>query len=143
MAETIEIALSARPEFVGAVRHVFHALGVLSELPPEALEDLKLAVSEAVTNALTRQTGREGDVRVVATRDDAGVTVEVTDTGPAVNPSALEEPDPLSPDSQEFSFETGLSVPLIRGLVEDIDFEAGDEGGLTVRFSVPAEAAPE
>jgi serine/threonine-protein kinase RsbW len=137
MAETVELSLSSRPEFVGAVRHVFHALGMLAELSPENLEDLKLAVSEAVTNALTRQSGHDGDVKVIATREKDSLTVEVRDSGPPTDPAQLEESDPLGPDtSREFSFETGLSLPLIRGLVDEIDFEALPEGGLTVRFRI-------
>ncbi|MCA1727038.1 MAG: ATP-binding protein [Actinobacteria bacterium] len=142
MAENVEITLSSRPEFVGAVRHVFHALGVLSELPPGALEDLKLAVSEAVTNAIGRQGETAGEVRITASREGDGVSVEVADSGPAMNPSLLEDPDPAEPSSQEFSFESGLSLPLIRGLVEDLDFDAPGEGGLTVRFSVRGEPEP-
>ena len=145
MAETVEISLSARPEFVGAVRHVFGALARMAEFSADSVEDLKLAISESVTNALTRQSGHEGAVRVVATRDEAGLSVEVRDTGPPVDEARLasEAANEAEASSQEFSFETGLSLPVMRGLVEDLDFDAGADGGLTVRFSIRSEPSPE
>jgi serine/threonine-protein kinase RsbW len=142
MAETVEITLSARPEFVAAVRHVFGALARLTEFSAESVEDLKLAISESVTNALTRQSGHEGAVRIVAEREADGLSIQVIDSGPPIDSARLEgdwSQDESS--SQEFSFETGLSLPVMRGLVDDLDFDAGADGGLTVRFRVRSEVA--
>jgi serine/threonine-protein kinase RsbW len=138
MADTVEILLAPRPEFVGAVRHVLGALGRLAEFDADSVEDLKLAVSEAVTNAITREAAAESgaEVRVVATRDPGTVRIEVTDAGAAFDPEAAEAAeDPGS--SQAFSFEAGLSLPVVRGLVEDLELVPGEDGrGLTVRFTV-------
>jgi serine/threonine-protein kinase RsbW len=143
MAETVEIRLPPRPEYVGAVRLVFGAFGRIAELSGDSVEDLKLAVSEAVTNALTREVlaGRDDEVRIVATRVEDGVILEVTDAGPGVpDPGFGSDADEAS--SEEFSFETGLSLPVVRGLVEDLEIETGAESGLTVRFRVRAEDEP-
>jgi serine/threonine-protein kinase RsbW len=141
MPDTVEITLSPRPEFVGAIRHVLGALGRLAEFDAGSVEDLKLAVSEAVTNAITRGAqDPAAEVRLVATRGAGAVTIEVQDAGPAFDPQAADAAlDSVT--SQEFSFEAGLSLPVVRGLVEDLELVAGDDTGLTVRFTVTAERA--
>lgn len=143
MPDTVEITLSPRPEFVGAVRHVLGALGRLAEFDAGSVEDLKLAVSEAVTNAITRGAqDADAEVRVVATREPGAVTIEVADVGPPFDPEAAEAADAAedSVASQEFSFEAGLSLPVVRGLVEDLELVSGeDDTGLVVRFTVTAE----
>ncbi len=52
--ETVQISVPARPEFVGVVRHALGALARMRDLPDTSVDDLKLAVSEAVTNAISR-----------------------------------------------------------------------------------------
>ncbi|MEX2458182.1 MAG: ATP-binding protein [Actinomycetota bacterium] len=141
MPDTVQIALSPRPEFVGAVRHVLGALGRLAEFDAGSVEDLKLAVSEAVTNAITRGAqDATADVRLVATREPGAVTIEVVDAGPVFDPQAAAAAQD-SVTSQEFSFEAGLSLPVVRGLVEDLELVPGEDEGLTVRFTVTAERA--
>lgn len=138
MADTVELSLSARPEFVGAIRHVFGALGRLAELPADSVEDLRLAVSEAVTNAITRSADA-GDVRVLARRDPGIVNVEIVDSGPEFaidRETGLDETDPHA------SFEAGLSLPVVRGLVDELELVPGDGGGMRVRFTVRAEGGP-
>jgi serine/threonine-protein kinase RsbW len=138
MAEVpVEIHVAPRPEHVSAVRHVLGAMARMREFPPEAVEDLKLAVSEAVTNAFTRQgaAGTEEPVEVRAFERDDGIAVEVMDSGPGFDPERYSgEPD--EPSSEEFSFEHGLSLPVVRGLVEDLQIAVRPEGGMVVRFTV-------
>jgi serine/threonine-protein kinase RsbW len=140
MADTVQIALSPRAEFVGAIRQVLSALGRLVEIPADSVEDLKLAISEAVTNAVTREIaeGSDEEVRIVVSSDERGVTVEVTDAGAAFDVREVAE-DGASPSSDEFSFETGLSLPIVRGLVEDLEMLPAGERGLTVRFTIKAD----
>ena len=140
MADTVELSLSPRPEFVGAIRHVFGALGRLAEFPADSVEDLRLAVSEAVTNAITRSAAGGQDVRVVARRDPGVVSVDVSDSGPEFahvdTETGLDQTDPNA------SFEAGLSLPVVRGLVGDLELLPGDTGGMRVRFTVRAEGGP-
>jgi serine/threonine-protein kinase RsbW len=140
MADTVEITLSPRAEFVGAIRQVLSALGRLVEIPADSVEDLKLAISEALTNAVTREVaeGTDEEVRIVVSSDEGGVTVEVTDAGPAFEENAVAD-DGSSPSSEEFSFETGLSLPIVRGLVEDLEMRPAGERGMTVRFTIKAD----
>lgn len=140
MADTLEISLSPRAEFVGAIRQVLSALGRLIDIPADSVEDLKLAISEAVTHAVAREAaaGTDDPVRIVVSGDEDGVTVEVTDAGGAFDPDAMgDERSPAA--SEELSFETGLSLPIVRGLVEDLEMRRAGDHGMTVRFTIKAD----
>jgi serine/threonine-protein kinase RsbW len=144
MAETVEIRLSPRAEFVGAVRQVLSALGRLAEMSADSVEDLKLAISEAVTNAVTREAaeGSDEEIRIVVSSDEAGVTVEVTDAGGEFDDGSPAE-DQASISSEEFSFETGLSLPIVRGLTEHLEMRPAGSRGMTVRFTIKADRTSE
>ena len=91
------------------------------------MADLKVAVSEAVTNAVVHgYPGREpGTVTVLVTIDDAAalLTVTVTDDGGGVRPR---------PDSPGL----GLGLPLMTTLAKTAKFTAGPGGiGTRVRMT--------
>ena len=115
-------------------RHTVAALGRLHDLPDEVVEDLRLAVSEACTNAvsLNAADGGEEPVRVTAAVSGGALLVEVFDAGPGMDASLLERDPEL--DSEEFTFERGLSLPLIRGLVEELSIEPREPRGSVVRM---------
>ncbi|HYU58828.1 MAG TPA: hypothetical protein VEO00_12375, partial [Actinomycetota bacterium] len=62
---------------------------------------------------------------------------EVTDSGAPFDPDTYEG-EPAAVDGEEFSFERGLSLPVVRGLVEDLEIVARAEGGMRVRFTLRA-----
>ena len=70
------------------------------------------------------------------------MTVEVTDAGPEFDPAAAGGGRGRPISSQEFSFETGLSLPVVRGLVEDLEIAPPGRGGMTVRFTIKADRTP-
>ena len=122
------LAFPPRPEFVRMARHTVAALARLHDVGDDVLDDLKLAVSEACTHAVTVNAPAGEPVRVLALVTDGSLV----DAGPEIDPSlAVGEPEL---DSEEFTFERGLSLPLIRGLVDHIEIVARKPRGSVVRM---------
>jgi serine/threonine-protein kinase RsbW len=132
----LELLFPPRPEYVRMARHTVAALARLHDLPDEVVEDVKLAVSEACTNAVTVNAADGRAVRVVATVADDGLVIEVFDSGPGIDPSLIERDPEL--DSEEFTFERGLSLPLIRGLVDELQILPNEDRGTIVRMRLAA-----
>jgi serine/threonine-protein kinase RsbW len=129
----LELTFPPKPEYVSTARHTVAALARLHEIPDEVVEDIKLAVSEACTNAVAANTKvGEGDpVRVVASVDGDAMLIEVFDVG-GIDPRLLERD--VKFDSEEFSFERGLSLPLLRGLVDQLDIVPREGRGAILRM---------
>jgi serine/threonine-protein kinase RsbW len=78
----VRLTLPARPENVALVRRVLAALAEALGLPPEARDDLRLAVTEACTNVVRHAYGgRAGRIEVLARPEGDALQVIVSDTG--------------------------------------------------------------
>jgi serine/threonine-protein kinase RsbW len=129
----LELTFPPKPEYVSTARHTVAALARLHEVPDEVVEDIKLAVSEACTNAvaMNAKVGEGDPVRVVASVDDDAIVIEVFDVA-GIDPGVLKQ-DPEF-DSEEFSFERGLSLPLLRGLVDSLEVRPREGRGAILRM---------
>ncbi|MCB0970615.1 MAG: ATP-binding protein [Acidimicrobiales bacterium] len=140
--ELVELEFPARPEVVSVARLVIGALAAAEPgFDDERTADLRLAVSEACTNAIQAQrrveeaTGRaEAPITMRCTVGDGEICVEVTDHGGGFDPGAL-EPHPAVTDPARLDHEGGLGVPLITMLSDDLEFVGLARGTqLVMRF---------
>jgi serine/threonine-protein kinase RsbW len=144
----VEIEIPPRPEYVALVRHVVGAAARMGGLSPDLVDNVKLAVSEAATNAVTVSARAASDEPVEVTAEIEGdrLLVEVTDRGSHEEAVRSLETGVTDPESLDFTFERGLSLPLIQGLVDEFRMEARDGGGSVVRMTIietdAAEEAP-
>ena len=125
--EVVELLLPPRPEVVAVVRLV---VGALIDADPlfdeERGADVRLAVSEACTNAVQAQP--TGEPIVVRCEVTAGrLLFSVTDHGRGFDPEALPE-HPAVTDPARLDHENGLGIPLIRLLSDAVDFETTASG---------------
>ncbi len=130
----LELEIPARPEYVAIVRLVVSSLAAARRaVADERVDDLKLAVSEACTNAIEAQLRRGSadpvGIRIVEGRDR--IEVRIRDSGPGFDPETLPEHPPVT-DPDRLNFERGLGIPLIRTLVDDVRFLSGDQGTTVV-----------
>jgi serine/threonine-protein kinase RsbW len=132
----VEIHIPPKPEFVALVRHVIGATARMGGLDPDSVETAKLAVSEACTNAVvvTARANREEAVEVTADVEGDRMVIHVADRGEHSEQAEIVEE--VEPSSLDFSFERGLSLPLIQGLVDELDLTQRDGGGSLVTMTI-------
>lgn len=140
-----ELALLIPPqaEYVGTARLFAASVARHVGYGEEAVEDLKVAISEVVTNSVKahRATQASDPIRVVA-RVGKGLSFEIVDAGPGF---ALAPPLPSSETTPPGGlYEGSFGLALIRALFGDVGIEPNQGGGTTVRFSLPLpKRAPE
>ena len=110
------------------------------EVPEELVEDVKLAVSEACTTALNAREDAASPLTVRATANAERMVVEVVDPGMGVQKAVSGAPTEI--DTEDLPFENSLSLPIIRGLVDELSVSPYEEGGATLRMVVSVRSGP-
>ncbi|HEX2050231.1 MAG TPA: ATP-binding protein [Actinomycetota bacterium] len=136
MAAVVELEIPPRSQYVGVVRLALSALARGAGLDDEVVEDLKIAVSEACTNAVLshEEAATDAAVCVTWTRGAGEVAVEVGDRGPVYDVDADD------PDTQGFSTRLAMSIALLRSLVDECTIAARPDGGMCTRLVVRSPA---
>lgn len=129
MAE-IHLEIPPRLDYLAVVRLVVATAAALDPpLPESRLDDLRLAVTEACSNAIKAHRPEAEDEPVVIScrLEDDRFQVDIRDRGPGFDPDALRElPDAADP--KRLQHESGLGIPLIRVLTDDVSFEPAPDG---------------
>ena len=114
--EVVEMEIPSAPEYVGIVRHAVEGIARRMAFQPGEIDDIKLAVGEACTNAV-RHGCPNGDVHNVEIRCVVlaeGLQIEITN-------SILSCEHPRVPATPDLEKEGGLGLYLIRQLVDEVD----------------------
>jgi serine/threonine-protein kinase RsbW len=143
---TVELAIPPSHEYLDLARMVVTTAATLDPLFPDArVSDLRLAVSEACTNAIEahRRLQRRDAVHIHCVLSDDRIEVTVTDHGGGFSPEGRDDlPEPADP--ARLDHERGLGVELIRAVSDEAEFRRVD-GGTVVRLVVhsrPAGSSP-
>src|SRR5436190_18102184 len=115
----VQLEIPAGAEYVALARLVVSAMAAgETQLSDDRVDDLKIAVSEACTNAIEAHDAIATDERVLVRCRAAEhhVEVRIEDRGRGFDPSTLPEHPPIT-DPERLKFERGLGIPLIRTLV--------------------------
>ena len=127
----VELEIPARPAYLSLVRLIVDAsVGSLAPgLSVARLDDLKIAVTEACSNAIEAQeaTCADGPVVVRCTIDDHRVTVDIIDRGRGFDPNRVEAL-PAATDPRRLRHESGLGIPLMRTLTDVVAFSPDPDG---------------
>jgi anti-sigma regulatory factor (Ser/Thr protein kinase) len=100
--------------------------------PEDEVEDVRLAVSEAVTSAVRAQTetAQTSAIRVACELDGTRLLFEITSAGPPPVPPGTGETPPGG------LYEGSLGLALIESLFDDSAIARTSDGGTLVSFSV-------
>jgi serine/threonine-protein kinase RsbW len=131
----VELEIPAKPEFVALARLVVSSFATTTMgLPDDRIDDLKIAVSEACTNAIEAHDAKDTDERVLVRciPGERAVEIVIADRGSGFDPGALPEHPPVT-DPARLKYERGLGIPLIRSLVDELAIDSSD-GGTSVRI---------
>jgi serine/threonine-protein kinase RsbW len=134
---TVELRMDARPENLVLARLAVGGVAARAGFAEEEVADLKLAVTEACTNAIEHgYPGGEGDDEIVirAAVNDEKMVIEVQDWGIGFDAEAHSGTQGELRDPSELSFEggdrAGVGLRLIRSLSDELTVTSGPSGSL-------------
>ncbi|HET9115554.1 MAG TPA: ATP-binding protein [Gaiellaceae bacterium] len=116
---TVRLRIPARAEYVALARLALSGLADLAALPEELVADLKLALTEAVSNSVRHAYGgRGGFVSVAYELGHDSLAVEVVDDGEGFDPDR-----PPALEGEELT-EGGLGIAIIRTIADDFELDS-------------------
>lgn len=132
-SSAVELRLPPDVAYVGIARLLVTLAARNAGMATDRAEDLRIAVSEATTNAIKahRADGNAEPVVLLFGPRDDGFEVIVKDAGPGFQPA---EPEVLA--ERDWQLEHGLGVTIIRGLADEVSFERVGGMSVNMRFSV-------
>ena len=137
----VELLLSPLPSHVRTARLVVLAAARRAGLEDGLVDEIRLAVSESTSRAvaLNARHAAEVPVKILVSDDPTGLTLSVTDAGPAAGPG----PDDLSeelldgPDAGEAA-DPDVALAVLTGLVDEVAIEPAATGTtVTMRWPLP------
>lgn len=142
MGEVI-LEIPARPDYLVVARQVVAAAAsVEPTFHDERIDDLRIAVSEATTNAIEAHTDLSSAERITIHCDlgEDYIEVEVLDEGGGFDPDEVEEP-PEATHPDRLEWESGLGIPLMKEFADETEIRP-TRGGTAVRLVVYRTRAP-
>jgi anti-sigma regulatory factor (Ser/Thr protein kinase) len=130
----VELEIPPGSAYVAVVRLALAALARGAGLDEEAIEELKIALSEACTNAVLvhEEASIHEPVQVRWSEEAGRLVIEVADRGPVPDAS-----DPQNEfDSQGFSSRMVMSRVLLEALIDKCEFVPRPNGGTITRLVV-------
>lgn len=107
------------------------------ECDEEVVDDVKLAISEACTNAVKARDS-SSPVGIIVQPTDSRIEFEVVDRAGGFDEAALSRPG-----LDDELIEGGIGLQIIRSLFPDAAVEPNPDGGTTVRFAVATDRGTE
>jgi serine/threonine-protein kinase RsbW len=130
-ARTVSLRIPAKAEYITLCRLALTGLGQVRDISDDTMADLKLALTEAVSNSVRHAYGTRGGGHVDVTFElgTDRIGVEVIDDGEGFDPD--EAP---SFEGDELS-EGGLGIAIIRSIADEFEIEsAPGRRGSRLRF---------
>lgn len=124
----IELSIPAQSEWVRVARLTVAGVAARQGFSVEAVEDLKVAVSEAINNAIQHgaANGPDGQMPVVCIALEPrpeGLWIVVTDGGRLEHELSLDRPTTPSHEEDAELPEGGMGLLLIRSLMDRVELE--------------------
>ncbi len=116
---TVRLRIPAKAEYIALSRLALTGLAELAAIPEETLADLKLALTEAVSNSIRHAyDGGVGCVDVAYRLGGEDLAVEVVDDGAGFDPAR-----PPALEGEELS-EGGLGIAIIRTIADELQIDS-------------------
>lgn len=130
---SVDLEIPARSPYVGVVRLALSSLARTAGLDEEALDDLKIAVSEACANAVlaSEEAGSSDSITIRWTEEADRLIVEISD--PVSSP---DDQGTVATDTGGFSSRLAMSGALLETLVDSCEIQPLPDGGIKTRLVV-------
>ncbi len=125
---TVSLELPGKPEYISLARMDAAALGNMLGFPIDVIEDIKVALSEACTNALRYGCTTSDSYKVHFFIDEEGLAIEVSDRGTGYDFDLVATPQL---GGEQIG---GFGLFIIRSLMDSLDIVSSEENGTTIRM---------
>lgn len=125
--ETIKMDIIANPEYVSIIRLTTSGIANKVGFCIDDIEDLKVAISEACTNAIKHSS--EDRFTIIYSMIENGLTIEIIDNGKGYDRSSVSEPDI---DNLK---ESGMGLFIIESLMDEVIVESQEGKGTSIKMT--------
>lgn len=125
--ETIKMEIASNPHYVSVVRLTTSGIANKIGFCLDDIEDIKVAVSEACTNAIKHSL--DDKFYVEYTIFENGLTIEVIDNGKGYNLDSVDKPNLDEPK------ESGLGLFIIESLMDDVKIKSDLNRGTSIKMT--------
>ncbi len=130
MTGEIELSIPVRVDYVQLVRAVVGSLAATNpELSTARIADLRLVVSEALTNAIRAQEKNSVSERlyVLCKLTDSAIEVEVRDNATGFDVDLIRDLPPTE-SPERLQHERGLGLSIMREMSDGLEIKSGPDG---------------
>jgi len=117
MTDVLKFSVPGKPEYVGTVRLAISSMANCAGFDIEAVEDIKVAVSEACTNVVCHGKAREESYEVACEIGDGKIIISVVDRAGGYDTTKYQKPV-FDCDCPK---EGGLGIFIIKALMDEVD----------------------
>ena len=125
--ETIKMEIPANPDYVSILRLTTSGIANKIGFSMDDIEDMKVAVSEACTNAIKHSDDK--NVSIIFTILENGLEIEIKDNGKGYDVKSIPTPNLTQPK------ENGLGLFIIKTLMDDVKVESKDNEGTIIKMT--------
>lgn len=125
--ETIKMEIPANPDYVSILRLTTSGIANKLGFSMDDIEDMKVAVSEACTNAVKHS--EDNKVNIKFNLLENRIEIEIKDNGKGYDVSSIDTPDLSNPK------ENGLGLFIIQTLMDEVSIESKGNQGTTIKMT--------
>ena len=125
--DLISMNMSVNPDFVSVIRLTLSGVASRIGFSLDDIEDMKVCVSEACTNAIKHSKKDEFQVKFYVYPDR--LTIEVLDDGIGYDVDSLASPDLKNPKT------SGLGIFIINTLMDEVEIKSCDKCGTIIKMT--------
>jgi len=130
MTDIIKLCIPGKPEYVGTVRMAVSHVASHAGFDIEAIDDIKVAVSEACTNIIRHShTHADYTYDVIIEREDKSLAITVKDSGVGFDTGGYIEPIPGETRG------SGMGIFILRALMDEVDIQSELGVGTNIRMT--------
>lgn len=125
--ETIKMEITSNPSYVGIIRLTTSGIANKIGFSVDDIDDIKVAVSEACTNAIKHGDNDRFYIKFIILED--GLSIEIRDDGKGYDISSVGTPDLENPK------ESGLGLFIIKSLMDEVSIESKNNEGTLIKMT--------
>ena len=125
--ETIKMEIASNPQYVSVIRLTTSGIANKIGFCLEDIEDIKVAVSEACTNAIKHSLDNKFSVEY--TIFENGLIITIIDSGKGYDVDSIDVPNLEEPK------ESGLGLFIIQSLMDEVEIKSNINYGTVIKMT--------